>query len=225
MPTQNLTNSINELLRRKQRSILLHGILTRGKPRGIKPTGGIQSKLLWSGLISPVSSCHNTRSFKSLRFTKIPGILFIFTIFTIFLLNPLRGATPTIDGAVNFLIQNQNTDTGLWSTDTPRQTVDSLEAVRALLSVPETTAINAANKTLLNLKNIPTPFSVTTQLTGLKLELVETTSPEELLNSRNSDGGWGAAPNKQSDPLNTIIAAKALLARDSSPGRRVAIND
>ena len=150
-------------------------------------------------------------------FQAFAGIL-MFGLLTLPVPSPLLYAgTPSVDRAVSFLVENQDGDTGVWSTGTSREIIDSLEAIRALLSVEEINGSITTDQLLLNVSELPSNSPLTTQIMALHLELYDDVFLVKLFNARNTDGGWGAVLGKQSNPLDTVIAVDALLSYGGSP--------
>jgi len=124
--------------------------------------------------------------------------------------------TDAVTNAVAYLAAQQDAS-GLWGLDTSREKIDTLAAVEALDAQggaqARMSALQAKGSLLLRL-----PEELETTL-DLVIELTSDASADgqDLLDAQNADGGWGTAAEQQSDTLDTILAAEALLAKDLEP--------
>lgn len=131
----------------------------------------------------------------------------------------LYANTASIDHAVQYLVGQRDPATTLWSVDATRRTIDSMEAIRALLAAENTAGIVAAESSLQQLLQALPDDPQTIAERALTVEWGDGADPQLLLGVQNMDGGWGPVPGKQSDPLDTMLAAHALLTVNRAPAQ------
>lgn len=120
-----------------------------------------------------------------------------------------------VEKAIDYFAVNQNSD-GSWSSG-DKELVDTVEVIKAILPhiSSDEDANTAAQASLEYIEDINEIAN--TDFTARKLYILANSTADissiisALIAYQNSDGGWGLGDKKQSDALDTILVAEALL--------------
>ena len=142
------------------------------------------------------------------------GILLL-CLFFFFLKAPQTSADPVQAGLL--WLKQQQTKSGTWSTDTPREKADTAAAIAALemdSAAESAMAAQRARGALL----LALPAMPVTMLEKILVAAGTAENGAELLTStRNPDGGWGVVDGRQSDVFSTLSATAFLLTYCTTP--------